>query len=197
MLPDCFECKYGGLGHPCRTTDGAFDVAKVAAAIVAVGRVYQVADQAAGDPAAVVIDDAIAWVTDCEFEAIEDHPQLLIPLIVAAMDACETPMDAAFVAAGLVENAVVKHGAALIDALEALAVASPKASYILSGIWSQRGSVAPDVWARIGRAVARHPRMSSDGRGPHDGTPVTVLDEHQAMALMKERVSEAMLRLGS
>jgi hypothetical protein len=197
MLPDCFDCKYGGLDHPCRTADGSFDVAKVAAAIVAVGRAYQAADRENAGTDAVVIDDAIAWVTDCEYETIEDHPQLLIPLIVAAMDACETPMDAAFVAAGLIENAVVKHGPALIDALEALATASPKASYILSGIWSQRGSVAADVWTRIGRAVARHPRMSSDGRGPHDGTPVTVLDENQAMALMKERVSEAMRRMGS
>jgi hypothetical protein len=189
MLPDCFECKYGELGHPCRTAEGAFDFAKVAAAIVAIAGAYQSADETG---AAVAIDDGVGWVTDCEYETIEDHPALLLPLIVAAMDACQTPEDASFVAAGLIESAVVKHGPALISALEALAAASPKASYILSGIWSQRGSVDPDVWARLGRAVAAHPRMSSDGRGPHDGKPVTVLDAPQAMALMKERVAEAM-----
>ena len=54
------------------------------------------------------------------------------------------------------------------------------------------GSVEEDVLsARIGRAVAKHPRMSSDGRGPYDGSPVTVLDEAEAAALMKERVAEA------
>jgi hypothetical protein len=155
---------------------------------VSVARAYQAADETGGD---AVIDDSISWVTDCEYETTEDHPHLLVPLIVAAMDACETPADASFVAAGLVENAVVKHGPAIIDQLEALAVLSPKASYILSGIWSQSGSVDPGVWARIGRSVAKHPRMSSDGRGPHDGSLVTVLDETEACALMKERVGEA------
>lgn len=187
MLPDCFECKYGALGHPCRTGDGAFDFDKVAAAIIGVARAYQAADDTGGE---ALLGDDIEWVTDCEYEAVEDHPCLLMPLIVAAMDACETPADASFVAAGLIENAVVKHGPALIDQLEALAVASPKASYILSGIWSQRGSVDAVVWARIGRAVAKHPRMSSDGRGPHDGGTVTVLDESAAFALMRDRVSE-------
>ncbi len=187
MLPDCFDCKYGDLGHPCRAKDRTFDFQKVAAAIVGVARAYRAADEAGGE--AIIADD-IAWVTDCEYETIEDHPGLLLPLIVAAMDACETPDDASFVAAGLIENAVVKHGPALIGSLEALALASPKASYILSGIWSQRGSVDEGVWARIGRAVGQHPRMSSDGRGPHDGRPFTVLDEAQACALMEERVSE-------
>jgi hypothetical protein len=191
MLPDCFECKYGSLGHPCRTASGEFDFAKVAAAIVAVARAYQAADETGGD---AVVDARVSWVTDCEFETTEDHPLLLMPLIVATMDACRTPADASFVAAGLIETAVVKHGPALIDALEALAVASPKASYILSGIWSQNGSVDPAVWARIGRAVSKHPRMSSDGRGPHDGSPVTVLDEAGAAVIMNESVNEAVTR---
>ena len=187
MLPDCFDCKYGGGGHPCRTADGRFDFATVAAAIVARARVYQVAEDGGGE---VAEDDAIAWVSDCEYETIEDHPQLLVPLIVATTDACETPEDAACVAAGLIESAVVKHGPALIDKIEALAARSPKFSYILSGIWSQGGSVDADVWARIGRAVSAHPRMSNDGRGPSDGSPVTGLDGDAALALMRERVGE-------
>lgn len=191
MLPDCFECKYGSLGHPCRTASGEFDFAKVAAAIVAVARAYQAADET-GETA--VVDGDVSWVTDCEFETTEDHPHLLMPLIVATMEACQTPADASFVAAGLIENAVVKHGPALIDALEVLAAASPKASYILSGIWSQSGSVDAEVWARIGRAVGQHPRMSSDGRGPDDGSPVTVLDDDGAAALMKESISNAAKR---
>lgn len=187
MLPDCFDCKYGGLEHPCRAADGSFDFDKVGAAIVARGRVYQEADVTGED---AVEDDAVAWVTDCEYEAVEDHPQLLIRLIVAAMDACETPADAAFVAAGLIENAMVKHGPKLIDQVEALAGQSAKFSYILSGIWSQGGRIAPDVWARIGHAVSSRPRMSSDGRGASDGSPVVVLDEAEAQALMKERVAD-------
>lgn len=188
MLPDCFDCKYGGGDHPCRKADGTFDFEKVGAAIVARARAYQVADETGSD---VAEDEATAWVTDCEYETIEDHPQLLVRLIVAAMDACETPADAAFVAAGLIENALVKHGPKLIDQVEVLAAQSPKFSYILSGVWSQGGRVDKDVWARIGRAVASRPRMSDDGRGPSDGRPVVVLEEDQAVALMRERVAEA------
>ena len=190
MLPDCFACKYGELGHPCRTAEGGFDLDKVAAAIVALARAYQLADEAGSE---AQIDDGIAWVSDCEYETIEDHAPLVVPLIVAAMDACATPADASFVSAGLIENCVIKHGPAIIDQLEALAMRSAKASYILSGIWSRNGSVDTDVWARIGRAVARHPRMSADGRGPHDGSPVTVLDDDAAVALMQESVGEALI----
>ncbi len=188
MLPDCFDCKYGGGEHPCRKPDGSFDFDKVASAIVARARAYQVADEPGGE---VAEDAATDWVTDCEYETVEDHPQLLVRLIVATMDACETPQDAAFVAAGLIENAMVKHGPKLIDQVEALAAKSPKFSYILSGMWSQGGSVDKDVWARIGRAVSSRPRMSDDGRGPADGSPVVVLEEDQAIALMRERVTEA------
>jgi len=188
MLPDCFECKYAGLEYPCRTAGGAFDFGKVAAAIVARARAYQASQETGGE----VFEDEVAdWVVDCEYETIEDHPHLLVPLMIAAMDACETPLDAAYVAAGLIENAVVKQGPKIVDKLEALAARSPKFSYILSGIWSQGGSVEPDVWARIGRAVAAHPRMSQDGRGPSDGSPVVVLNDDEARALMTERVSEA------
>lgn len=193
MLPDCFECKYGGYGHPCRTAEGAFDHAKVAAAIVGVARAYQLADETGAE---AVIDESLDWASDCEYETVEDHPHLLIGLIVAAMDACETPADASFVAAGLIENAMVKHGPKLIDDIEALIIASPKASYIVSGIWSQSGSVDPDVWARIGRAVANHARMSADGRGPWDGKPVQVLGDEEAVLLMKERVGDAARTLG-
>jgi hypothetical protein len=187
-VPDCFDCKYGGLEHPCRTAQGGYDFAKVAAAMVARGRSIAAADRAGVDRAE---DEAVDWVVDCEYEAIEDHPCLLPRLMVAAADACETAEDAAFIAAGLYENAIVKHGPKLIDTIEALAARSPKFSYILSGIWSQNGSVDADVWRRIGRAVARHPRMDADGRGPHDGGPVVVLAEREVGGTMAENVAAA------
>lgn len=159
MLPDCFDCKYGGLEHPCRSPDGAFDFAKVAAGIIAIGRAGQVAIETGSD---IVIDEAIDWVTDCEFETIEDHPRLLLPLIAAAMDACETGGDAGFIAAGLLENALVKHGLQIIGEIEALAASSRKARYILSGVWTQNGSINPEVWSRLASAIAAGPVMSVD-----------------------------------
>ncbi len=191
-LPDCFDCKYVGGDYPCRTANGRFDVAKVAEAIVAHGREYQ---HAVPMPQQVE-ENAIAWIIDCVFETIEDHPALLVPLIVAAMDACQTPDDAANVAAGLVEDSLIKHGRALVSDVEALAAASPKFSYILSGVWSRGGKIDADVWRRVGMAVAKHPRMSNDDRAPSDGSSAVVLGEAEATALMQERVTETARALG-
>jgi len=88
MLPDCFKCKYAGLDHPCRAASGAFDFGKVASAIVARARAYQASEESGGE---VFEDEVTDWESDCEYETIEDHPRLLVPLIIAAMDACETP----------------------------------------------------------------------------------------------------------
>lgn len=189
-LPDCFDCKYGGGRFPCRTKDGLFDFAKVGRAIVERGRRHD------EDEHATEAGEEIDWVTDCEYELVQDHPQLILALMLAAMDACETPEDAAYLAAGLVETSIVKHGPLLIDRVEVLASRSPKFRYILSGIWSQGGSVDKDVWARIGKAIGAAPRMSDDGRGPWDGSPVTVLGEDEATLLMAERVAAAAHGLG-
>ncbi len=189
-LPDCFDCKYGGGEFPCRKSDSTFDFDKAGAAIIAVGRLY--ADmQPSGTDEPPDVPDAIAWITDCEYELVQDHAQLVLPLIIAASDACETPRDAAFLAAGLVENAIVKHGPQLIDRVEALAQRSEKFRYILSGMWSQNGSVDAEVWARIGRVIGTGARMSNDVRDPPGGSSVHVLDGHQVLELMKQRVADS------
>jgi hypothetical protein len=186
-LPDCFHCKYDEAGYPCRKADGAFDFDKVAVALVAHGRTF--ADDFEGDAEAA--RETTDWVSDCEFEVTEDHPDLLLGLTVAAIDACETLQDAAYVAAGPLENAVVKHGPLLIDKIEALAKRSAKFRYFLSAIWGERNT-DPKVWARVCKAVGNKGRMDTDGRGPWDGEPVTVLEIDDALALLKsERVSDA------
>ncbi len=191
-LPKCYDCEYRNAGFPCRSADGRFDAAKVGRAIVASGRAYD------GETGGVV-DEALRaaneWASSCEREILENHPDLLWPLIVAAIDACETPADAGFVAAGLVENAVGGRGPQLIAGIEALGERSGKFRYVLSGIWGER-STDPDVWRRIGIVVGRGGRMSADGRGPWDGKPVTVLDEDEAIALMREHVTPTARSLG-
>lgn len=190
MLPECYECQFNGQGHPCRAADGNLDYEKIAAAIVESRQAF-LSD---------TVDEAIAqrtrWASDCAFEIEENHPDELFALTLVAMDTCRDLEDAAFVAAGLVENMLVKHGPDLIDAIEAMANASAKFRYILSGSWSQNGSVDPDVWERVGLVVAQGGRMSDDGRGPWDGGPVTVLDDEAAMALMSESVTKAALDIG-
>lgn len=190
-LPECYRCQFDEQGHPCRRADGAgLDYAKIARDIVRSGRAF------AGEG----IDEALyaetRWAADCAFEIENEHPEHLLALVLAAMDACETLQDAAYIAAGVTENMVVKHGPRVISAIERLASKSAKFRYILSGIWSQGGSVDPGVWERIGLAVAAGGRMSNDGRGPWDGNPVTVLDEAAAEALLAERVVDIARRLG-
>lgn len=182
--PLCFACAFDGLGHPCRDASGRLNFEKIAAAVVRSHKAFVNEE----------IDEAVEretrWASDCAFEIEQNHPNLVLRLVVAAMDACTTIEEAAFVAAGLVENAVVKHGADLIPSIEELARRSNKFRYILSGIWSQ-GSVDPKVWERIGRAVGQGGRMSDDGRGPWDGNPVTVLSDEEALQVLEERVSDA------
>jgi hypothetical protein len=190
MLPDCYRCQYGDQAHPCRTSDGNLDFEKIARAIVESRQAF-LTD---------TIDEAIVartrWASDCAFEIEENHPDELFALTLVAMDLCRDLEDAAFIAAGLVENMLVKHGPELIDAIEAMAAASAKFRYILSGAWSQNGSVDPDVWERVGRAVAQGARMSDDARGPWDGRAVTVLDDDAALGLLRESVTGAALEIG-
>ena len=183
-LPVCFACAFDDLGTPCRNAAGGMDFAKIAAALVRSQRAYinETVDEA--------VEAETRWATDCAFEIEEHHPHQVLPLIIAAMDACISVEEAAYIAAGLLENAVVKHGTQLIGTFEELAQRSNKFRYILSGIWSQ-GRVDPEVWARIGKAVADGGRMSDDGRGPWDGNPVTVLSDEEALEVLKERVADA------
>ena len=191
-LPSCLDCKYDEQGHPCRKADGTFDFTKVAAGVVRYGRTFSADGDDNHDPAG---RDAHAWASDCAYEVEQDYPHLLLPLIVAAMDASETPGDAAYIAAGLLENAVTKHGPFLIDNIEALASKSGKFRYFLSAIWGERRT-DPDVWVRICKAVGSVGIMDTDGRGPASGGTAAPLNEAEAVTLLKtERVSDAALKL--
>lgn len=185
QLPNCLDCKYAEQGYPCQKPDGSYDYEKVARALIVYGRTFSVG----GDNLDPEVREANAWAGDCAYEVEEDHADMLIPLTVAAADACETPMDAAYVAAGLLENAITKHGARLIDEIENLAKASPKFRYFLSGVWG--GSrTDPEVWKRVCKATGHVGLMDNDGRGPSDGAPVTVLGDAEVAALLKTSIKK-------
>ncbi len=185
-LPSCLDCKYADQGHPCRKADGSFDFAKVGAAVVLHGRTFG----EDGDNLDPDTRDLHAWASDCAYEVEQDYPHLLLPLIVAAMDKSETSHDAAYIAAGLLENAVVKHGPLLIGDIEAIAKKSAKFRYFLSAIWGERNA-DPSVWARVCAAVGADGVMDTEGRGPSKGEPLVVLTDEEAVALMHERVATA------
>lgn len=183
-LPNCISCAWDEFYHPCRRTDGNFDFAFVAAGIVRHGRAFTDGmpdeHQVAGT----------SWAFFCGMEIVDSHPEHGLALIVAVMDACETLDDVGIVSAGITEDFVVKQGASHIGAIEKLANASPKFRYILSGIWSQGGSVDNDVWSRIGVLLAKGGVMNHDPRCAHAGQAVGVLEDDAALSLLGQSVSE-------
>lgn len=150
---------------------------KHATAYVAYGRCF-------GDDPEVTADDSPdAWSHECLSTIEDDDPELLMSFVMAAADACRSVQDIAFLAAGPVENLIIRFGPQVIDRIERLATASAKFTYLLSGVWG--GSHAdPEVWARVGRLVGLGARIDNDGRGPWDGRPVSVLSHADAEALL-------------
>ncbi len=191
-LPECFVCRFQDAGYPCRRADGAgLDFGKIAREYVRGGHAY------GGDKIDQQLSDETRWASECAEEITQAYPDLALPLVIAAIDVCETLEEVSYVAAGVVETMVVRQGPRVIAAIEQLAANSAKFRYALSGIWSQGGSVDDDVWKRIGIAVARGARMSNDGRGPWDGKPVSVFDEAAALKLLHdERVGDIARKMG-
>lgn len=190
-LPACFACQDGEAGSPCRRADGrGLDYERIARDLVRAGRAIK--DEGIDE----ALREATRWASICALAIEYKHPEHILALVIASMDQCETLEDASCIAAGITENMMVKHGPKVISDVERLASKSAKFRYILSGIWSQGGSVDQGVWERVGFAVGRGPRMDADGRGPWDGKPVEVLDESAALALLKERVTDAARSLG-
>lgn len=190
-LPNCLDCKYSDQGFPCHTAAGTYDFAKVARAVVLHGRTFS----EAGDNLDANARDEHAWASDCAYEVEQDYLHFLLPLTVAALDACDTPRDVAYVAAGLLENAVVKHGPALVDDIQKLAANSAKFKYALSGIWG-RANTDPDVWMRVCAAVGNEGLMDTDGRGPSNGEPVTALTPEEAADVLQQQVWPVAVKLG-
>lgn len=191
-LPNCLDCKYADQGYPCQKADGTYDFEKVGRTLVLYGRSFA-RDGKNIDPEA---REEHAWAGDCAFEVEEEFPDLVLPLAIAAADACETPGDAAYVSAGILENAIVKHGPLLIDKIERLAHESAKFRYMLSGVWSQSGRVNEGVWQRVAAAIGASARMDDDERSAHDGSRFAVLGADEATALLAERLTPKAQKLG-
>lgn len=194
VLPECLRCKHGDQGYPCRAHDGSFDFAKAAAAYIECGRqtarTFDAERHASsGDLASAPHGEDADWISDCEYELVAYHPDMILPFVIAAMDACETASDAAWLAAGAVETSLAKHGAALIDQFEALAGASEKVRYILSGVWSQGGAIGGDVWERLEQAIGA-PAARADLRSPFEASDAAPFDDAQARDLLRQNVGE-------
>lgn len=183
-LPECFHCKFAELGFPCRDASGSLDFPKIAEGYIAHGRRIALEDLEDGPPPELPPDED--WAADCVYEITHDHPDQILPLLLHGMDACETPSDAAFFAAGPVEDAVCEHGAALIGDLERLAKLSPKVRMFLGCMWG-KNRCDPDVWERLGAATRSGPKLDDDFRCAGHGGTGEVLDDAAVGALLQTK----------
>lgn len=94
---------------------------------------------------------------------IETNPDLCLDALVACLGQCETPEDAALIAAGPLDDLIARQGPALIDRIEALAAAAPRLRYALSGIEPQSQRTNP-AWPRLAALAETGPQI--DGGDP-------------------------------
>ena len=155
-FPDCSECGFRIRDRPCRAADGTLDIPRLA-------RVYLINGRNTGLQAST--DDSF-WAFECLNDIVEASPEIAFRCVLAALDLCEGDTDMAYLAAGPMEDLVIRHGPQLIDAIEEEAVRNARFRALLSGIWGE-SRTDPAVWSRIQIALRTGPWLDDDPRTPH------------------------------
>lgn len=117
-------------------------------------------DTAADDPSeAALRDHPDAWTYLLCDSLCSDHPDTGLALVHRLLRQVATPGDVAMIAAGPLEDLIVRHGATLIDAIEREAAASARFRFALSGVWPQDAN--PLVRARVEAARGDGPDLDA------------------------------------
>lgn len=109
------------------------------------------------------------WTYELALALARDAPGLCLAFICACLAQADSPVDAAAIAAGPLEDLIAANGAAMIAQIETLARRAPRFGYALTGVWPPEGAPAGEVWLRI--EAARGPRLALD-----EGDPLPVAD---------------------
>ena len=107
------------------------------------------------------------WVWVCMNELQRQDPELSFECLRLCIEGLNTPIQAAFVAAGPLEDLIVYRGRQVIALIEEEAAASARFRYVLSGVWSQ-GIDETEIWQRVLRARQVGPHMDENGELPAD-----------------------------
>lgn len=153
--PVCFDCQYNNRGFPCRGEDGVIALNKLA-------RAYLVTSQKPIKSAEYRENE---WAGDCAYELAQDHPNIALDFVLAALEHFSKDRDIAYLAAGPLEDLVTKHGPILIDRIETAARQDRRFRYLLSGIWGS-DRTDPEVWKRIQKFLKNGPWLDRDPRTP-------------------------------
>jgi hypothetical protein len=97
-------------------------------------------------------DDNASALFDFQWELTREEPERALALVKEIVRIEEHPLLLSLLAAGLVEDLVVAHGATVIDAMEAEARGNLRFRQVLSGVWVS--AVDPAVADRLKRAAA-------------------------------------------
>lgn len=105
------------------------------------------------------------WAWEVMDKACRDDPEKGWQLVLAILQATDSPQMLANLGAGPLEDLLAKHGKLLIDRTEELAEHDAKFRQCLSNTW--QNSMSDDVWIRVCRVTNRE---SSNPRGTFGAT---------------------------
>jgi hypothetical protein len=157
--PICSFCKSENGPFRCRT-DGLLDKRRLAETWLQYRRESNNAPQADSERA-----EELSWAYDCVDDMINEAPQTALDVILLALSMARDNSDVGVLAAGPLEDLIVRNGTVVIDRIEIEVARSAEFRQLLSGTWSQ-GSAGTEVWQRIQRAVKDGPWLDEDPRTP-------------------------------
>ena len=149
----CFRCRRRGSDHPCRGVDGSLSVDLLAAGYAVICQEREGA-----------IPDADFWAFECMENIVDTAPDLALACIIATLKLLTSDYQISVLAAGPMEDLMVRHGPRMIAAVERAAV-DPAFRHLLSGIWGEN-RINPGVWRRVQSAVQNGPWLDEDPRTP-------------------------------
>ena len=103
-----------------------------------------------------------AWTYAVMDELTDSHPDLALAALRETLARCDTPEQVARLAAGPLEDLLVRHGASVIGPLADQADA--RMLYALTGVW--RNDIPAMVWARIEALRRDVPALDDDAPLP-------------------------------
>ena len=94
------------------------------------------------------------WPGSLLDEIVTDYPEEGWIIIIELMDRTQQGSKSdGVLAAGALEDLLVRHGAQFIERIEEKALQSERFRYLLSGVW--RNSIPDDIWSRVHTAVQK------------------------------------------
>jgi hypothetical protein len=90
---------------------------------------------------------ALFWVIDRSYDLMYEEPNEIWRLILKVLSLNNSNEIQEILSAGLLEDLLSKHGAAMIDRIEKEAKSNPLFANLLGGVW--QNSMTDEVWARV------------------------------------------------